>query len=55
MYLKGSDSYFEKVTLSDKETKIGFFSLKGGKASGFDKMNYDNAKKLLISCVNMNF
>ena len=31
MYLKGSDSSFEEVTLSDEEIKTAFFSLKSGK------------------------
>ena len=41
MYLKGSNSSFEEVPLSDKEIKTAFFSLKGGKNPGFDEINYD--------------
>ena len=39
--LKGFDSSFKEVTLSDEEIKIAFFSLKGGKSPGFDEINYD--------------
>ena len=39
MYLKGSDSSFEEVTLSDEEIKTAFFSLKGGKSPGLVKTN----------------
>ena len=39
IYLKGSDSSFEEVTLSDEEIKTAFFSLKGGKSPGFDEIN----------------
>ena len=45
MYLKGSDSSFEEVTLSDEEIKTAFFSLKCGKSPGFDEINYDNVKQ----------
>ena len=45
MYLKESDSSFEEVTLSDEEMKTAFFSLKGGKSSGFDERNYDIVKQ----------
>ena len=45
MYLKESDSSFEKVTLSDEEIKTAFLSLKGGKSPGFDKINYDIVKE----------
>ena len=45
MYLKGSDSCFEEVTLSDEEVKTAFFSLKGGKIPGFDEINYDAVKQ----------
>ena len=45
MYLKGSDSYFEKVTLYDEEIKPAFFYLKGGKSPGFDETNYDIVKQ----------
>ena len=52
IYLKGSNSSFEEVTLSDEEIKTAFFSLKGGKSSRFDKMNYDilwqNCNSLLV-------
>ena len=41
MYLKGSDSSFEEVTLSDEEIKTAFFSLKSGKTPGFDEISYD--------------
>ena len=39
MYLKGFDSSFEEVTLSDEEIKTAFFSLRGGKSPGFDEVN----------------
>ena len=39
MYLKGSNSSFEKVVLSDEEIKTAFSSLKGGKSLGFDEIN----------------
>ena len=45
IYLKGSDSSFEEVTLSDEEIKTAFFSLKGGKSPGFDEINYDIVKQ----------
>ena len=45
MYLKESDSSFEKVTLSDEEIKIVFFSLKSGKSPVFDEINYDIVKQ----------
>ena len=45
IYLKGSDSSFEDVTLSDEELKTAFLSLKGGKTPGFDEINYDIAKQ----------
>ena len=45
MYLKGSDSSFEEVTLFDEEIKTAFFSLKGGKSPGFDEINYDIVKQ----------
>ena len=32
MYLKGSESSFEEVTLSDEQIKTTFFSLRGGKS-----------------------
>ena len=38
MYLKGSESSFEEVTLSDEDIKTAFFSLKGGKSPGFDEI-----------------
>ena len=45
MYLKGSDSSFEELTLSDEGIKTTFFSLKGGKSPGFDEINYDTLKQ----------
>ena len=45
MYLKGSDSYFEEVTLSDEKIKAELFSLKGSKLPGFDKTNSDIVKQ----------
>ena len=45
MYLKESDSSFEKVTLSDEELKTAFFSLKSGKSPGFDEINYNIVKQ----------
>ena len=45
MYLKGSDSSSEEVTLSDEEIKTSFFFLKGGKSSGFDETNYEIVKQ----------
>ena len=52
MFLKGSDSSFEEVTLSNEEIKIAFFSLKGGKSPSFDEINYgivkENANSLLV-------
>ena len=47
MYLKGSDSSFEEVTLSDEEIKTAFFSLKGGKSPGLDEINYNIVKQIL--------
>ena len=41
MCLKGSDSSFEEVTLTDEEIETGFFSLMGDKSPGFDEINYD--------------
>ena len=41
IYLKGSDSSFKEVILSDEEIKTEFFSLKGSKSPGFDEINYD--------------
>ena len=38
MYLKGFDSSFEEVTLSDEEIKTTFFSLRGGKSAGLDPL-----------------
>ena len=38
MYLKGSGSPFEEVTLSDGEIKTAFFSLKGGKVLALMKL-----------------
>ena len=49
MYLKGSDSSFEEVTLSDEEIKTAFFSLKGGKSPCFDEINYDIVKQNFTS------
>ena len=53
MYLKGSDSSFKEVTLSDKDIKTAFFSLKFGKGHGFDEINHDilkqNFNSLLVS------
>ena len=51
MYPKGSDSSFEDVTLSDEEVKTVFFSLKGGRNPGFDKINCNikqNFNSLLV-------
>ena len=45
MYLKGSDSLFEEVSLHDEEIKTAFFSLRGGKIPGFDEINYDIVNK----------
>ena len=45
MYLTESDGSFEEVTLSDEEIKTAFFSLKGGKSPGFNKINYDIVKQ----------
>ena len=41
IYLKGSDSSFREVTLSDEEIKTEFFSWKGSRSPGFDEINYD--------------
>ena len=49
MYLKESDSSFEEVTLSDEEIKTALFSLKGGKSSGFDEINYYIVKQTFNS------
>ena len=57
MYLKGFDSSFEVVTLSDEEIKTAFFSLKGNKSPGFDEVNYDNVEQnlncllVLLKCI----
>ena len=57
MYLKGFDRSFEKVTLSDEETKRIFFFLKGGKSPSFDEISYDIVKQnfnsllVLLKCV----
>ena len=52
LYLKGSDSSFEEVTLSDEEIKTVLFSLKGGKSPSFDEINYyivkQNFNSLLV-------
>ena len=52
MYLKGSDSSFEKLILSDEEIKTTFYSLRGGKNPGFDEINCDilkqNVNSLLV-------
>ena len=45
MYLKESDSSFEKVISTDEEMKTAFFSLKGGKSPGFDEINYNVVKQ----------
>ena len=45
MYLKGSDSSFENVTLFDEEIKAAFFSFKGGKSPGFDEIIYNIVKQ----------
>ena len=45
MYLKGSNSFFQEVTLSDKEIKTSCFSLKRGKSPGFDETNYNIVKQ----------
>ena len=39
MYLKGSDSSFEELPLSDEEIKTTSFFLKGGKSPGLVKTN----------------
>ena len=49
MYLKGSDSSFEEVTLSAEEIKTDFFFLKGGKSSGFDEINYNIVNQIFNS------
>ena len=41
MHLKGSDTSFEEVTLSDEDIKTVFFSLKDDKSPAFDEINYD--------------
>ena len=55
MYLKGSDSSFEKVTLSGEEIKTVFFSLKVGKSPDFNEINYNivkqNFNSLLVSLI----
>ena len=52
MYLKGSESSFEEITLSDEEIKTAFFSLKSGNRPGLDETNYDiekqNCNSLLV-------
>ena len=52
MYLKGSESSFKGVTLSDEEIKTAFFSLKDDISPGFDELNYDivkqNSNSLLV-------
>ena len=45
MYLKGFDSSFEEVNLTDEEIKTAFFCLKGGKSPGFHEINYDIVKQ----------
>ena len=40
MCLKGYDSSFEDVTLSNEEIKIVFSSSKGAKSPSFDNINY---------------
>ena len=45
MYLKESESHLEEVTISDEERKTAFFSLKGGKSSGFDEIKYHILKQ----------
>ena len=45
MYLKGSESSFKGVTLSDEEIKIAFLSLKDDISPGFDELNYDMVKQ----------
>ena len=45
MYLKGSYSSFEEVTLSDEEIKTTSLSSKGGKSPGLDEINYDIVKQ----------
>ena len=51
-YLKGSDSSFEEITLSDEEIKTAFVSLKAGKSPGFNDKNYyiieQNFNSLLV-------
>ena len=51
MYLKGSDCFFEEVTLSDEEIKTAFFSLKCDKSPGFHKINYDVVKQNFNSLI----
>ena len=45
MYLKGSDSSFEELNLSDEERKTAFFSFNGGKSPGFDGISYNIVKE----------
>ena len=40
MCLKGYDSSFEDVTLSNEEIKIVFSASKGAKSPSFDNINY---------------
>ena len=47
-YFKSCDRSFDKVTLSDKEIKTAFFSIKGGKSPGLGKINYDILNSLLV-------
>ena len=49
MYLKGSDSSFEEVTLSGEEIKAAFFSLKAGKSPSFDEINCNIVKEIFNS------
>ena len=52
MYLKGSESSFKGVTLSDEEIKTAFFSLKDDISPSFDELIYDivkqNSNSLLV-------
>ena len=45
MYLKGSGSSFEGVTLPEEEIKTAFFSLKCDKSPSFHEINYDIVKQ----------
>ena len=57
MYLKGSDSSFEEVTLYDEEIKTAFCSLEGGKSPSFDETDQDTVKQnvnpllVLLKCI----